>query len=210
MQEVDVNLHAGEKKTKIERFQQYGFTSVPLKESDSGQQGGSGGGGSGGSGGGQQQKGKAAEALVAFLGANRSHAVVFMVDDRRHRLKNMKPGESAMYDDQGQRHMIRRGGVTTSVPKGMKITKEVVEAKQQDDKSKDKGQDVDEERKPLTSVVQGHDFFEFKVGDKTTVRFDQDKGVSFKTDKDITSTADGVIQANGETKNWKGPKEDGV
>lgn len=42
------------------------------------------------------------EALTASLGGDRAHTVVVSAFHRLHRLKNLKPGEQALYDDQGQ------------------------------------------------------------------------------------------------------------
>jgi phage baseplate assembly protein V len=92
MQEVDVEILKGEKKTTLERFQNYGFTSVPHKEDGEGSD-------------------KAAEFVIVFLGGNRSHGVIVAMDDRRHRLRNLKEGESAQYDDQGQKVHVSRDGI---------------------------------------------------------------------------------------------------
>ena len=69
---------------KIERFQNYGFTSVPLIGS---------------------------EAIVTFIGGSRSHGVAIAVDDRRHRKKNLQPGESAQYSDEGDSIHLKRGKI---------------------------------------------------------------------------------------------------
>lgn len=92
MQENAVEILKGEKKTGLERFQNYGFSSVPLKET-----------------GGTSHE--AAEAIVAFIGGNRSHGVIIAVDDRRHRPKGLKEGESVLYDDQGQKIYLTRDGI---------------------------------------------------------------------------------------------------
>ncbi len=88
LQEMDVSLHYEEKTTGIERFQEYGFTSVPKAPKD-------------------KQK---AEVIVVFPDGNRSHGVVVAVDDRRYRPKDLKEGESQLYDDQKQKvHLTREG-----------------------------------------------------------------------------------------------------
>lgn len=89
MQEVDVNLFQDEKKEGVERWQNYGFSSVPK---------------------GPEGK-KYAEAIVAFLGGNRSHGVVLGIDDRRFRPKNLKAGESVQYDDEGKQVLLSRDGI---------------------------------------------------------------------------------------------------
>lgn len=88
LQEMDVSLHWGERTTGIERFQEYGFTSVP-----------------------HGPKGEEkAEVIVGFMDGNRSHGVVLAVDDRRYRPKDLKDGEVRLYDDLKQKiHLTREG-----------------------------------------------------------------------------------------------------
>jgi phage baseplate assembly protein V len=86
LQQVQVELLADESKDGVERFQQYGFTSVPLE---------------------------GAEALAVFLGGGRDHAVVVAIDDRRHRLTDLKPGDVAIYNDTGAKIVIGRDRTIT-------------------------------------------------------------------------------------------------
>lgn len=65
----------------VERFQQYGFTSVPKP---------------------------GAEALVCFVGGDRQHGVVVATEDRRFRIKNLQPGEVAIYTDEGDKIHFKR------------------------------------------------------------------------------------------------------
>jgi phage gp45-like len=54
-----------------------------------------------------------AETFISYMGGNRSFPVAGNIDDRRHRLKNLDPGDSAMYrtkDDYQQFHMTTDGG----------------------------------------------------------------------------------------------------
>ena len=74
-QMIDVELLAGQQKAGIEHLEPYGFTS-------------------------RAQAG--AEAVVLFPDGDRSHAVAITVSDRRYRMKGLKTGEVALYDDQGQ------------------------------------------------------------------------------------------------------------
>ena len=83
MQLVQVGLLAGEVKGSVERFQNYGFTSVPLP---------------------------GAEAAVIFPGGNREHGIVIAIDDRRYRLKGLEKGEVALYDDLGKILVFKRDG----------------------------------------------------------------------------------------------------
>jgi phage baseplate assembly protein V len=81
LQQVQVQLLADETKDAVERFQQYGFTSVPLE---------------------------GAEVLCSFLGGGRDHGVVLSIDDRRYRLTEMKAGDVALYTDESTRIVLTR------------------------------------------------------------------------------------------------------
>ena len=88
LQLVQVEALAGEVIDRAERLQSYGFTSHPLPGAD---------------------------ALVLAVGGMRQHPVV-LVDDRRHRLKDLVEGESAVYtdeDDGGNAHrvILKRGRI---------------------------------------------------------------------------------------------------
>ena len=67
-----------------QRFQEYGFTSVPLA---------------------------GAEALVAAVSGVRSHRVVVAVEDGRYRLKSLQPGEVALYDNSGNVVHLQNGQI---------------------------------------------------------------------------------------------------
>jgi len=69
---------------QVQRFQEYGFTSVPLP---------------------------GAEAIVAALAGARSHLVAIAVDDGRYRLKGLQKGEVALYTDEGDVIQFKRGNV---------------------------------------------------------------------------------------------------
>lgn len=83
MQIVQVDLLAEETRDGVERVQQYGFTSVPLA---------------------------GAEAFAVFLGGVREGGAVLAVDDRRYRLTGLQAGEVALYTDQGDKVVLKRGG----------------------------------------------------------------------------------------------------
>lgn len=89
MQTVDVRLMHGELLTKVERFQPYGHSSVPLPP---------------------DQDGKAAEVIAIFANGNRSHPVVIAVDDRRYRPKNWSPGDAGLYHFKGATARLTNDG----------------------------------------------------------------------------------------------------
>lgn len=95
MQRHQVRLLSNETKDNIEHFQPYGFTSVP--------KGG-------------------AETVVVFLGGNRSHGIAIVTDDRRYRLKELHPGEVALYTDEGQSVVLRQGKVVEVTCDDFKLT----------------------------------------------------------------------------------------
>lgn len=84
LQSLQLRLLAGEVKDGVEHLEPYGFTSCPKS---------------------------GAEALAGFIGGDRSHGVVIMVSDRRFRLQGLKPGEVALYTDEGDRLHFKRGRV---------------------------------------------------------------------------------------------------
>jgi phage gp45-like len=83
---------------EVPRFQQYGYTSVPQLDNGS------------------------AEAIVVFLGGDRSNPIVLAVDDQAYRLAGLQPGEVALYTDEDEpdadpevdRHyiLLKRGRIT--------------------------------------------------------------------------------------------------
>jgi phage baseplate assembly protein V len=83
MQGLQLTVRTGETLNDVERFQQYGLTSVPEA---------------------------AAEAIVLCLGGNVEHAVAIAVDDRRYRPKNLAAGEVQLYSKHGQRVLLKQDG----------------------------------------------------------------------------------------------------
>lgn len=84
MQALQMRLLAGEVKDNLEHFEPYGLTSHPLP---------------------------GAEGIAAFLGGDRSHGIVLVVSDRRYRIQSMKPGEVAIYTDEGDKIHFKRGRI---------------------------------------------------------------------------------------------------
>lgn len=82
IQIVQVKLLEGEVRDSVERFQNYGFTSVPLA---------------------------GAEGIMACVSGNRDHGIIVAMDDRRYRIKGLQVGEAAIYthmDQQAHQHRI--------------------------------------------------------------------------------------------------------
>ena len=75
LQAVQVEGLSGEVLDGIERWQQYGFTSVPHP---------------------------GAEAIIAALGGQRQHSVVLAVEDRRYRVMGLEQGEVCIYTDEDE------------------------------------------------------------------------------------------------------------
>lgn len=82
LQRLQVQLMADEERGDVERFQNYGFTGVPKP---------------------------GAEAIAVSIGGSRSHMVVIAVDDRRYRLTGLEEGEVAIYTDEGDKIVLKRG-----------------------------------------------------------------------------------------------------
>lgn len=98
VQILQIQLLSGELRDNIERFQEYGFTSVPHS---------------------------GAEALAGFVGGLRAHGIVIAVDDRRYRLKALQKGEVALYDDQGQKIVLYRDRIEVEAPKVVVLSDDV-------------------------------------------------------------------------------------
>lgn len=89
IQMVQVKLLDSEVRDGVERFQNYGYTSVPKA---------------------------GAEGVMACVSGNRDHGVVIVMDDRRYRLKGLQSGEVAMYDDLDQVVHFKRTGILVQTP----------------------------------------------------------------------------------------------
>jgi phage baseplate assembly protein V len=90
MQALQVTVLDGETRDAVERFQNYGFTSVPLE---------------------------GAEVILLCAGGRREHAVAIAVDDRRHRLKGLADGEVALYHKDGAKVLLKSDGSIEISPK---------------------------------------------------------------------------------------------
>jgi len=96
LQTVQIGIQADVGRDQVERFQQYGMTSVPHP---------------------------GAECVTLSVGGNTDHQAVINVDDRRYRMRGLKTGEMAIYDDQGMSvHLTREGIVIRGAGKPMRLT----------------------------------------------------------------------------------------
>lgn len=94
VQFVQVTMSEGEVR-EGERMQSYGFTSVPHPD---------------------------CEGVAVAVGGNRNHLLVIASDDRRYRLKGLKSGEVALYDDLGQVVKLGRDGIEVESKGSIKVT----------------------------------------------------------------------------------------
>jgi phage gp45-like len=108
--EATLSLYTEEKQKEIEHIEPYGFSSR-VKKPD-----------------GDANNKKKAEGVMIFTGGNRSHGVLIVAGDRRYRLRSLKEGELALYDDQGQQVHFSRDGIVTSAPKGKKIVAQIMDS----------------------------------------------------------------------------------
>lgn len=88
IQELQVELLSDEVR-EVERFGQYGFTSVPLD---------------------------GAEAVTVFAGGRRDHGLVIAIEDRRYRIRNLSGGEVAVYNHTGAKLVMKANGDIEATP----------------------------------------------------------------------------------------------
>lgn len=82
-QGLQVALYADELRSDVERFQDYGLTSVPFADGN-------------------------AEALYLSIGGNRAHGIVSCVSDRTRRPLDLVEGDVCLYTDKGVRVYLNR------------------------------------------------------------------------------------------------------
>lgn len=81
VQRIQASLLAGELKDGIERYQEYGISTNPPAGT---------------------------EALVVFCGGSRNNGVIVATGDRKFRIKELQPGEVAIYTDEGDTIKLAR------------------------------------------------------------------------------------------------------
>lgn len=89
LQLLQLGVQADEDVDDAERFQEYGFSSVPLP---------------------------GAEAVVVFPGGDHGHPLVVAVDDRRHRPTGLEPGEVCVYTSAGAKIIGKANGDIEVIP----------------------------------------------------------------------------------------------
>ena len=94
MRTIQAEFLPGDVREGLEHFEPYGFTSRVKK---------------------------GAEAIGAFFNGDRSHGVVLVTADRRFRL-HVEEGEVAVFDDQGQKVVLKRDGILVETPKNLTAT----------------------------------------------------------------------------------------
>lgn len=82
LQSVQIQVRDGEVRENVEHFQPYGYSSVPHP---------------------------GAEGISIAVGGSSDHQVVICIDDRRFRLTNLLEGEVALYTDEGDTIVMKRG-----------------------------------------------------------------------------------------------------
>lgn len=84
LQKLQVSLLADESKDDVEHFEPFGFTSTPVA---------------------------GAEVLTGFIDGDRSHGIVIMATDRRYRIVNLLPGETAIFNAFGMSVKLTKDGI---------------------------------------------------------------------------------------------------
>jgi phage baseplate assembly protein V len=87
VQLLQVKLGADEIRDNTPRLAEFGFTSMPPAGSD---------------------------AVVVFIGGDRSNGAIIATGHQASRLKGLKPGEVAIFDDQGQSVFLTRAGIAVN------------------------------------------------------------------------------------------------
>ncbi len=98
MQELAIDIRAGEHKAGVEYYEPYGFTSHPHS---------------------------GAEHITGFIGGDRSLGVVITVADRRYRLQGLETGDVALFSSGGNKAILKADGdIEVFSPKNIKMNGE--------------------------------------------------------------------------------------
>lgn len=99
IQKLVLTAFANDRRSNVDRYQEFGFTSNPPE---------------------------GAEIILLSLGGSRTHNIGIASEDRRYRLKNLIPGESAIYNQAGDYVKIKADG-TIEVRASTKVDVEAPE-----------------------------------------------------------------------------------
>lgn len=94
LQEVQVNA-LGSTYDKLQRLQNYGFTSVPNTE---------------------------AEGLLLSIGGNSNTSIIVVMDDSRYRITGLESGDVAIYDNKGQIIKLTKDGISIETEQDAGVT----------------------------------------------------------------------------------------
>lgn len=94
MQTMNLRLRSGATPTNVEHWERYGVTYNPRE---------------------------GAEVLAMAIGGDPDHLAVIDAADRRYRMTELKSGELAVHDDQGQMVHFKRGGIHVKSAKGLTL-----------------------------------------------------------------------------------------
>ncbi len=101
-QTAQVEVTKGELISGMERMQNYGMSSFPPAEGT--------------------------DCLVAFLGGNREQGTIIVAENRKFRIKGLKSGEVAIFDDLGNVVHLQRDQVLVKAVTKAKVVAPVIEA----------------------------------------------------------------------------------
>jgi phage baseplate assembly protein V len=94
-QTADVRMIGDETKAGLEHLEPYGFTSAPTA---------------------------GAEGLALFNSGDRTQGVIVVIADRRSRITGLEPGEVAIYTDEGDSVILKRGRIIEMTTETLNIT----------------------------------------------------------------------------------------
>lgn len=106
IQKIQATVLNNEVRENNERFQEYGFTSVPIS---------------------------GAEGVILRMGSNSDHGIIIATEDRRYRLRNLESGEVAIYTDEGDYIKLGRDNhitiqtTTLTVNGNMEVTGDILD-----------------------------------------------------------------------------------
>lgn len=89
VQKIQLTISADELRDNTPKLAVYGFCSNPLPGAD---------------------------AVIAYVGGDQSNGVVIATGDQRYRLLNLRPGESGMHDNLGQKIYLSQAGIEITSP----------------------------------------------------------------------------------------------